>query len=1035
MQTLNQVNQITVNTTDPAILDRTQEIRVLHVDDDACMLEITKQILMTEGNFKIDTALNVDDALKKLETGNYDVVVSDYEMPQKNGLEFLMQLRKGNNEIPFILFTGKGREEIAIKALNLGANGYYNKQGSPETVYGELAHGIRMIVENKRVKKANMENDERFKKLSAQTCGMLFQFKMKTDGTFCMPFVNEAIQKIFGCSPQDVREDFSPIAKVIIPEDFDRVINSIKYSAEHLTPWTCEYRVQIPGQETRWMWGQSIPEKMADGEIIWHGYNVDVTERKKLEEKLRESDDKFRTISNSAMDAILLVNSKGKIVYWNPAAEKTFGYVTEEALNKPLEELLVPPQHRGFYLGFLKQLSNSEKIVESSGTVIEVSSLRKGSPEFPMELSISALKLKGEPCLLGIARDISERKKTEELLRFSEERYRNLFENAGDVIYTADLTGQITSINKAIENFGFKREQIIGKNALELIPKKYWPRTAADLQQLTQGNTTQGEIEVLTPIGKKDAEYRSNPVWENGKIVGAQVIIRDITERKKMDDTLKQNQVVLEAITENLGAGFVLISKEYRVLYANKFTKNNCGEIEGKQCYAALHNSDRICSDCGAKKIFEHGINKVAHECFQEAVKGNRQYFVEIITTPLKDKAGNVTAALEFIVDIAEKKQMQQKLQASETKFRAINESVIDAIFMFDEEERIVYWNPAAEKIFGYKEKEIIGAKVSETIVPTHVISKDLKFISKLGQGENKKKTGEILEFPALRKDGTEFPMEISMASLQLEGKRCIVAIARDITDRIKAEENLSSVMDQLVLVNEKLGVVSSLTRHDVRNKLSAIKGYSYLIKNKNPDQTDIVKSLDKMMQIVDEIEGIINFAKTYEQLGVERLTSVNVSKVLDEAKTLFSGTLPLIVNECNGLTVLADSFLRQMFYNFIDNTRKYGKTATTIRVYYEKADETNLRLIYEDDGVGIPLEIKSQLFNEGFSTGNSTGFGLFLIKKMMEIYGWQIQELGEPDHGAKFVITIPQKNKNGQINYQIQSIKYAYAKNAPCSN
>ncbi|MCW4028721.1 MAG: PAS domain S-box protein [Candidatus Bathyarchaeota archaeon] len=1025
---LNQVNQITVNSTDLTFLDKTQEIHVLHVDDDACMLEITKQILLTEGNFKIDTALNVDDALKKLETGDYDVVISDFEMPQKNGLEFLTQLRRSNNEIPFILFTGKGREEVAIKALNLGANGYYNKQGSPETVYGELSHGIRMIVENKRIKKAKMENDTRFKKLSAQTSGMLYQFKMKTDRTFCVPFVNEAIQKMFGCSPQDVRDDFSPIAKVIVPEDFDKVINSIKYSAEHLTPWVCEYRVQIPGQEVHWMWGQSIPEKLANGEIIWYGYNVDVTERKKLEEKLLESEDKFRKISNSAMDAIILVNSEGKIVYYNPAAEKTFGYLTEEALNKPLETLLIPPQHRGFYIGFLKQLSNSEKIVENSGRIIELSSLRKGSPEFPMELSISALKLKGKPCLLGIARDISERKKTEELLRVSEEKYRSLFENAGDVIYTADLTGRITSVNKAIENYGFKREKIIGNDALELIPKKYWPRIAADLQQLTQGNSTQGEIEVITPIGKKDAEYRGNPIWENGKIVGSQVIIRDISERKKMDDTLKQNQVILEAITENLGAGFAIISKEHRVLYANKFVKNNCGgEIEGKQCYAALHNLDRICADCGAKKIFEYGVDKDSHECFQEAGKGNRGYFVEIITTPLKDKAKNVTAALEFIVDIAEKKQMQQKLQASETKFRAINESAIDAIFMFDEEDRIAYWNPAAEKIFGYKEKEIIGAKVSETIIPTRFTSKG-KFSSKLGPDENKKKTGKLLEVPARRKDGTEFPMEISMAALQLEGKRCIVAIARDITDRIRAEEKLSSVMDQLVLVNEKLGVVGSLTRHDVRNKLSAIKGYSYLIKNKNPDQTDIAKSLDKMMQIADEIEGIINFAKTYEQLGVERLTSVNVSKVLDEAKTLFSGKLPLIVNECNGLTVLADSFLRQMFYNFIDNTRKYGKTATTIRVYYEKADETNLRLIYEDDGVGIPLGIKSRLFNEGFSTGNSTGFGLFLIKKMMEIYGWQIQELGEPGQGAKFVITIPQKNKNGQINYQIESIKYAYA-------
>ncbi len=90
---------------------------------------------------------------------------------------------------------------------------------------------------------------------------------------------------------------------------------------------------------------------------------------------------------------------------------------------------------------------------------------------------------------------------------------------------------------------------------------------------------------------------------------------------------------------------------------------------------------------------------------------------------------------------------------------------------------------------------------------------------------------------------------------------------------------------------------------------------------------------------------------------------------------------------------MLADSFLRQMFYNFIDNTRKYGEKATTAKVYCDQEEQDGLRLIYEDDGVGILAENKSKLFKEGFSTGGSTGFGLFLIKKMMDVYGWKIEE------------------------------------------
>ena len=158
----------------------------------------------------------------------------------------------------------------------------------------------------------------------------------------------------------------------------------------------------------------------------------------------------------------------------------------------------------------------------------------------------------------------------------------------------------------------------------------------------------------------------------------------------------------------------------------------------------------------------------------------------------------------------------------------------------------------------------------------------------------------------------------------------------------------------------------------------------------------------------VRESMKIFDFAKMYEQLGVEKLFEVDVEAKINEATTLFSGTLPKIINECHGLTVLADSFLRQMFYNFIDNTMKYGKKTTAIKVHYHKTDQGNLKLIYEDDGVGISAENKLKLFSEGFSTGGSTGFGLFLTKKMIDVYGWTIKEEGEEGKGAKFVITIP---------------------------
>jgi len=133
------------------VFSKTSPIHVLHVDDDPSLLEISKLILLDlDSRFEIDCACCVDEAFKKLAAGHYDVVISDFEMPKKNGLEFLSQLREENNELPFILFTGKGRDEVALKALNLGADAYHNKQGNPETVYGELLHSIRQSVARKK---------------------------------------------------------------------------------------------------------------------------------------------------------------------------------------------------------------------------------------------------------------------------------------------------------------------------------------------------------------------------------------------------------------------------------------------------------------------------------------------------------------------------------------------------------------------------------------------------------------------------------------------------------------------------------------------------------------------------------------------------------------------------------------------------------------------------------------------------------------------------------------------------------------------
>jgi signal transduction histidine kinase len=177
------------------------------------------------------------------------------------------------------------------------------------------------------------------------------------------------------------------------------------------------------------------------------------------------------------------------------------------------------------------------------------------------------------------------------------------------------------------------------------------------------------------------------------------------------------------------------------------------------------------------------------------------------------------------------------------------------------------------------------------------------------------------------------------------------------------------------------------------------------------PDYLNLIEST------IGKIEEIFDFASTYEMIGTEERSYIDAETSVKEAVILFSGLgVTKLENECHGLTVLADSQLRQLFYNLVDNSMKHGETVTKIRVYYEEKDDL-LKLIYEDNGVGIPEHEKEIIFNEGY--GKGTGYGLYLIQKICESYGWTIQETGTPGKGAQFTITVPRKNEGWKTSRQ----------------
>ena len=184
------------------------------------------------------------------------------------------------------------------------------------------------------------ENWKRFEKLTSNVPGLIFQFTRRSAGKYFVPIASEGIKDIFGCSPEDVINDFSPIAKVILPEDLDRVIKDIEHSAKYLSFFTCEYRVKIPDKPIKWIYSRLKPEKLPDGTITWFGFNTDITDHRLAEEKIKELMERDESILQSIGDAVFACDKEGKIVIFNKIAEELSGVTAKVAIGSHYKKIL-----------------------------------------------------------------------------------------------------------------------------------------------------------------------------------------------------------------------------------------------------------------------------------------------------------------------------------------------------------------------------------------------------------------------------------------------------------------------------------------------------------------------------------------------------------------------------------------------------------------------------------------------------------------------------------------------------------------------
>ena len=362
---------------------------------------------------------------------------------------------------------------------------------------------------------------------------------------------------------------------------------------------------------------------------------------------------------------------------------------------------------------------------------------------------------------------------------------------------------------------------------------------------------------------------------------------------------------------------------------------------------------------------------------------------------------------VSVVRDVSERKRQERLFKENRKTLKALFSYNPEAIAFMDKDFRVTEINHSFTKLFGFSIENIKGKKI-EAIVPEgfEKESKDIeKMISKKQVSVKTKRK---------RSDGFIIDVGLSGGPLVVDGKLSgFFMVFVDISDLVFVQSILEGALKHSTLLNEKIRVLGGFTRHDVRNKLALIQGDVYLARNKFKIEPKMEEYLSNIDGSVKNICDILDHAKTYEMIGVEELTPIDVGKMVQNALSLISDLKGVKVeNQCMGFEVIADSLLTQVFYNLIDNSLKYGEKTSCIRIFAEKFDEHSVKLIYKDDGVGVDDQFRKHLFEKG--CGKGTGLGLCLIRTACEVYGWKVEEKGQAGKGAQFEFTIPnEKVKN----------------------
>ena len=507
-------------------------IRVLLVDDDPDLATITATYLQREDDqFTVETAIGAEAALERLDDG-IDCVVSDYEMPEKNGIELLEAVRETYPDLPFILYTGRGSEEIASDAISAGVTDYLQKErGSGQ--YAVLANRIENAVEAYRSETLLTRRTRRLERLISNLPGMVY--RCRNEPEWPMEAVEGEVATMTGYDAESLEHgDVQWGSDVIHPGDREEIWARVQDSLDERGRFELSYRIRTRDGETRWMWerGRGVYD---DGELTHlEGFITDVTERERHASRLQETTARLEALFEQSPDMINLHDADGTISEPNARLCERTGYDREQLIGMKVWEI-----DRSIESASATEIWNRMEPGDSRRFESEYE--RADGSTFPAEVHIRRIDAEEETLFAVISRDITERKERERELERVQQEYADLINGMNDTVWVISTEGAFLAVNDAaVDRLGYDREEL-----LEMGPQDIDIGTdPAEITELIHGMPAD-EMQVFETVHETKSGEEI-PVEISSSLIsyqGEEAILsvgRDITERKERERRLER---------------------------------------------------------------------------------------------------------------------------------------------------------------------------------------------------------------------------------------------------------------------------------------------------------------------------------------------------------------------------------------------------------------------------------------------------------------------------------------------------------------